>query len=204
MPSKADPVIVERVLQLAAHMTYGQIVAELSTIQRPITRNQVAGYVHRHSKADPAKVEARKAWLAERAKQVEANAEECRQREAARNREYDERRRAMRAAMKAEADRLKAKGVSLNVDGYQAERRQRLEALKGLEMRRVGFEQIDRKTCRWIDGSPRGEHFYCGNEVAPRSSYCPCHHAVAYNRIAKEAPNPTNFIQKRVSTGAWA
>jgi hypothetical protein len=203
MPSKADPAFVERVLRLAANMTYGQIAAEISTIHQTITRNQVAGIVYRHGMADPVKVAARKAWLEERAKKIEANAEERRQREASRNREYDERCRALRAAMKAEAERLKAKGISMNVDGYQAERRARLEALKGLEMRRVGLGEISRTTCRWIDGEPRGEHFYCGNETALRSSYCPCHHAVAYNRIAKEAPNPNSFIQKRVTTGAW-
>lgn len=204
MYSPPDPALVERVLQLSAYMTYGQIAAELSTIQRTITRNQVAGIVYRRAKVDPAKAAARDAYLIERAKKFEANAEARREREAARSREYDEKRRARRAAMKAESERLKAKGVTLGVEGYQQERRARLASMGGLEMRRLGLGDLQRRTCRWMDGDPRGEHFYCGNETATRSSYCPCHHAVAYDRMVKEAPNPTAFVQKRVSTGAWA
>lgn len=204
MPSNNDPSFVQRVIALSTYMTYGQIAAEVSTITRPITRNQIAGIVYRHTHRDPAKAEARAAFIQRREAEREAGAEARRQRDLERSRAYDEQRRARRAALRAESDRLKSKGLYVNLDGYHAERRQRLEALAGLEMRRVGLGDLQRRACRWIDGMPTGEHFYCGNETAKGSSYCPCHHAVAYDRIAKQAPNPQGFVNRRAMTGVWA
>lgn len=203
MSAIANPELVNRVIALSTYMTYGQIVAEVSTITHPVTRNVVAGIVWRHARKDTAKAEARAAFLQRREAEREANAEERRQRDLERNRAYDEQRRARRAAMKAESERLKASGLYVNLEGYQAERRERLAGLDGLEMRRIGFDDLQRKACRWIDGSPTGRHFYCGNETVQGSSYCPCHHAVAYDRIAKEAPNPQGFVNRRAMSGVW-
>lgn len=191
-----DPDLVRRVIALSTYMTYGQIVAEVSTTTRSITRNQVAGIVYRHARKDPVKTAAREAFLRAREAERASGAEARRQRDLERRRAYNEWQRAHRAAMRA-------KGLHVSDGSYQAERRERLAGLEGLEMRRIGFDDLQRRTCRWIDGSPTAEHFYCGNETVPGSSYCACHHAVAYSRVAREAPNPRNFIQKRTTTGVW-
>lgn len=190
---RADPGLVEAILDLSVSLSYSQIANKLGLKSRSV----VAGIVNRHAgRMTDEQISMRRFRVANTYGNKFMTPQEYREKAEERRRRDMERLERLkvehRKRSKARArDSLERKHLNMRADlvvkanqkrdAVSEDNRQRLIAEIGaLQMQALPLEGLTRTSCRWIDGDPRGDHAYCGLRARDGSSYCQHHHALAY------------------------